>query len=74
MVKRLIKDEIVLLPRPLEYAIKEFAKNHLFFILLWWRFLRRYGQVVRQWIANPLSPVRIWVSPKIVKLGGMVEW
>ena len=25
--------------------------------------LRRYGQVVRQWIANPLSPVRIWVSP-----------
>ena len=24
---------------------------------------RRYGQVVRQWIANPLSPVRIWVSP-----------
>ena len=32
MVKRLIKDEIVLLPRPVEYAIKEFAKNHLFFI------------------------------------------
>ena len=24
---------------------------------------RRYGQVVRQWIANPLSPVRTWVSP-----------
>ena len=25
--------------------------------------IRRYGQVVRQWIANPLSPVRIWVPP-----------
>ena len=25
----------------------------------------RYGQVVRQWIANPLSPVRIWVPPDI---------
>ena len=25
---------------------------------------KRYGQVVRQWIANPLSPVRIWVPPK----------
>lgn len=24
----------------------------------------RHGQVVRQWIANPRSPVRIWVSPK----------
>ena len=24
----------------------------------------RYGQVVRQWIANPLSPVQIWVPPK----------
>ena len=24
----------------------------------------RYGQVVRQWIANPLSPVRIWVPPE----------
>ena len=24
----------------------------------WW-----YGQVVRQWIANPRSPVRIWVPP-----------
>lgn len=28
-------------------------------------FLRRYSQVVRPWIANPLSPVRIWVSPYI---------
>ena len=28
-------------------------------IILKWR----YGQVVRQWIANPLSPVRIWVPP-----------
>ena len=34
---------------------------------------RRYGQVVRQWIANPLSPVRIWVSPKIRGYGGMVD-
>ena len=29
------------------------------------RLNRRYGQVVRQWIANPLSPVRIWVPPDI---------
>ncbi len=27
------------------------------------KFLRRHGQVVRQRIANPLSPVRIWVPP-----------
>ena len=26
---------------------------------------RRHGQVVRQRIANPLSPVRIWVPPSI---------
>lgn len=25
---------------------------------------RRYGQVVRQRTANPLSPVQIWVSPQ----------
>ena len=35
--------------------------------------IRRYGQVVRQWIANPLSPVRIWVSPKQRGYGGMVD-
>ena len=28
----------------------------------------RYGQVVRQWIANPLSPVRIWVPPRYILL------
>ena len=28
-------------------------------ILKFWR----YGQVVRQWIANSRSPVRIWVPP-----------
>ena len=26
---------------------------------------RRHRQVVRQWIANPLSPVQIWVPPLI---------
>ena len=36
-------------------------------------YIRRYGQVVRQWIANPLSPVRIWVSPKKWGYGGMVD-
>ena len=27
---------------------------------------RRYSQVVRPWIANPLPPVRIWVPPNYV--------
>ena len=29
--------------------------------------------MVRQWIANPLSPVRIWVSPQNWGYGGMVD-
>ena len=29
--------------------------------------------MVRQWIANPLSPVRIWVSPQEWGYGGMVD-
>ena len=42
---------------------------------------RRHRQVVRQWIANPLSPVQIWVPPLITLYflydtrgrGGMVD-
>jgi vesicle coat complex subunit len=29
--------------------------------------------VVRQWIANPLSPVRIWVPPDIIEINIKVE-
>ena len=36
--------------------------------------IRRYGQVVRQWIANPRSPVQIWVPPnKLWGRGEMVD-
>jgi hypothetical protein len=41
------------------------AKNYIT-ILLYLRLEEwRYSQVVRQGIANPLSPVQIWVPPNL---------
>ena len=37
------------------------------------KFLRRHGQVVRQGIANPSSPVQIRVPPESWGCGGMVD-
>ena len=38
--------------------------SYEYFLQIWYTGdIWRYGQVVRQWIANPLPPVRIWVPP-----------
>lgn len=51
------------------YTQKKKYSNVLIREIFW-----RHGQVVRQGIANPLSPVQIWVPPNSERgCGGMVD-
>ena len=44
-----------------DHGFKSHSGRH--FIRLRWKGIRRHSQVVRPRTANPLSPVRLWVSP-----------
>ena len=42
------------------------TKVEVYYVILLRKIKRRYSQVVRPWIANPLPPVRIWVPPNYI--------